>query len=514
MKMPSLTNVTTRLMLAALLGLGLVIWGLMQLGTAVSGVMAERMSVEGTPVTLYRAEGLAGPRPVVVISHGFAGSQELMQSFALTLARRGYLAVTFDYLGHGGHPQPLSGDVTKIEGATQKLMAQTSRVVDVALAQPGAGTGLALLGHSMASDIVVRYANVDPRVAATVAVSMFSTAVTAESPRNLLVIVGGFEGFLKSEALRVLGLVTDSPQSGETVGNFVDGSARRVAIAENVEHVGVLFSRKAQREAADWLDAVFDRRGGDAVAARGSAIVALLLGLALFGWPLSRMLPRLASPPRGASLPWRRLLPAALVPAVGTPLLLVAFPADFMGVMVGGYLAVHFFVYGILSAAMLWWFARQGPPTARGPLPWLSFLAATVAATLYFAGVFAWALDSTVTSYSITPMRLPLVLTTFVGTLAFFLADEWMAHGERPARGGHLFMRFCFLLSLGIAVALSFDELFFLLIIGAIIVVYFLVYGLFSRWVYVKTGHPAVGAIANAVSFAWALGAVFPFLAG
>jgi hypothetical protein len=514
MKMPFRTVSVTGPVLAAVLGLGLVAWSLLQLGDAARGVTTENASVDGTPLTLYRAEGRRGPLPVVVISHGFAGSQELMQSFALTLARRGYLAATFDYLGHGRHPQPLSGDVTKIEGATQKLVAQTGAVVDFVLAQPDAGDGLALLGHSMASDIVVRYAGADPRVAATVAVSMFSTAVSADSPRNLLVIVGGFEGFLETEALRVLGMVTDSPQAGETVGDVADGSARRVAIAEGVEHVGVLFSRKAQREAADWLDAVFGRPEGEAVAIRGPAIVALLLGLALLAWPLSRALPRLATPPRGASLPWRRLLPAALVPAVGTPLLLVAFPADFMGVLVGGYLAVHFLVYGILSAAMLWWFARDTPPVARDPLPWRSFVAATVAATLYFAGVFAWALDSTVTSYAITPTRLPLVLATFVGTLAFFLADEWMAHGERTARGGHLFTRFCFLLSLGIAVALSFEELFFLLIIAAIIVVYFLVYGLFSRWAYARTGHPAVGAIANAVSFAWALGAVFPFLAG
>ncbi|MEE4202160.1 MAG: hypothetical protein V2I45_00915 [Halieaceae bacterium] len=37
----------------------------------------------------------------------------------------------------------------------------------------------------------------------------------------------------------MLGLVTDSPQAGETDGNFADGSARRVAIAGNVEHVEV-----------------------------------------------------------------------------------------------------------------------------------------------------------------------------------------------------------------------------------------------------------------------------------
>jgi hypothetical protein len=40
----------------------------------------------------------------------------------------------------------------------------------------------------------------------------------------------------------------------------------------------------------------------------------------------------------------------------------------------------------------------------------------------------------------------------------------------------------CFLFSLGIAVVLSFEDLFFLLIIVALIVIDFLVYDLFSKW--------------------------------
>lgn len=502
--------------IAALTGIALIIFSLLQLQTAREGVTVRTDAVAGTPVSVFRpTDDRGSPRPVVVISHGFAGSQQLMRSYALDLARRGYIAVTFDYFGHGRHPEPLRGDVTRVEGATQMLVEQTGTVVDYALALPGAGTRVALLGHSMASDIVVRYARQDPRVAATIAISMFSTAVTADAPRNLLVIVGGLEGFLKDEALRVMGLVTEDPREGVTVGRFDDGSARRIAFADGVEHVGVLYSGEALGEAANWLDSVFAVRSDTALALRGPAIMALLLGLTLLAWPLSRLLPRVAEPACGAALRWRQLLPAGLIPALGTPLLLAAFPADFMGVLVGGYLAVHFLVYGLLGALVLWWLARRrDDPPPRSQVSYSRLALATVLATLYVAALFALVLDSTVTSYAVTGTRLPLILATLVGTTVYFLADEWIAHGIHAARGAHLFTRLCFLLSLGIAVALSFEELFFLLIIAAVIVVYFLVYGLFSRWVYTSTGHPAVGAIANAVSFAWALGAVFPFLAG
>lgn len=497
--------------LLAVAGFALLAVGLYKLDLAAAEVRVSRLSHQGTPLTLFRPAGPHDPAPVVLISHGFAGSQQLMQSFALSLARNGYLAVTFDYYGHGRHPQPLRGDVAKIGGATQKLLEQTRAIADYALSLPGASGELALLGHSMASDIVVRYAQQDSRVAATIAVSMFSSAVTAEAPANLLVIVGDLEGFLKKEALRVQGLVSENPREARTVGRVSDGSARRIVFAQGVEHVGVLYSGAAQREAVRWLDAVYAREGSGGVARRGPAIVALLLGLMALARPLCRALPQVAAQAVGAALPWRRLLPAGLVPALATPLLLSRFPADFMGALVGGYLAAHFFVYGLIAALVLAWVTR-GRTARPVAVNYARLALAAAIATAYFAGAFALALDTYVTSYAITATRLPLILATLAGTLTYFLADEWLAHGERRARGGQLFTRVCFLLSLGIAVALSFEDLFFLLIIAAVIVIYFLVYGLFSRWVYARTGHPAVGAIANAVTFAWALGAVFPLL--
>ena len=490
--------------------------GLWKLGLANSGVAVEHIRLGPTPVSVFRADTGAhqDKRPVVVISHGFAGSQQLMQPFATTLARNGYLAVTFDYFGHGRNLQPLSGDVTEIEGATQTLLEQTRIVVDHALSLPDTGGGLAVLGHSMASDIVVRYAQTDERVDAAVAVSMFSPAVTATSPGNLLIVVGSLEGFLREEALRVLGMVTGNPKEGVTYGTFADGSARRAVFADGVEHVGVLYSPESMAETVEWLDNVFGRTSPGYADSRGAAIVMLILGVVLLAWPLSKLLPVVSRPPVGASLRWRQLLPAAAVPAFATPILLWWFPSDFFGVLVGGYLAVHFLIYGLISAACLWWIRGRGPERATSRTNTPNLIIGSAAATVYAAGIFALVMDSYVTSFAITGPRLPLVVLMLSGTLSYFLADEWLTHGATTARGGHLFTRICFLVSLGIAVALSFEELFFLLIIAAVIVIYFFVYGFFSKWAYTATGHPAVGAIANAVAFAWALTAVFPFLSG
>jgi hypothetical protein len=95
-------------------------------------------------------------------------------------------------------------------------------------------------------------------------------------------------------------------------------------------------------------------------------------------------------------------------------------------------------------------------------------------------------------------------------TLPYFLADEWLTRGAGAARGGYALTKLCFLLSLALAIALSLERLFFLIIIVPAILLLFLVYGLLSSWTYGRTGHPFVAAAANALVFAWAIGVTFP----
>ncbi len=519
MATPQPRRLTIGVLLVFVISLILIGLALRLLIKADAGVEAVRSQVGPTPVTVFRQAGAASgvSAPIVVIAHGFAGSQQLMRSFAVTLARNGYLALTFDFLGHGRNLLPLGGDVTKVEGSTQLLLRQMREMVEYGLAVPGADGRVALLGHSMASDVVVRYAQSDERVDATIAVSMFSPAVTPTAPRNLLIIAGGLEGFLKQEAMRVVGMRTAQPQPGVTSGSFVDGTARRAAFAKGVEHVGVLYSTDSMRETVDWLDQVYQRSSSGHLDRRGGAIVLLLLGVALLGWPLSRFLPTVTRRP-GVVLGWRRLLPVMLIPAFATPLLLWWFPGDFLSVLVGGYLAVHFGVYGLITAACHWWAMRAAPVeqhTNELNVAVLSRgIAATVLATAYVAGVIALVLDRFVTSFAITAPRLTLFGTMLLGTLAYFLAHEWSMRGAGRPRGSQIASRACFLLSLAFAVVLSFEDLFFLLIIAVMILLYFLLYGLFSAWIYRATGHPAVAGIANAVAFAWALAVVFPMMSG
>ena len=211
----------------AIIGILIGLFGLRQ---ASDGLTVTRTTVGETPVTVFRPQS-DSPAPVIVIAHGFAGSQQLMQPFAETLARNGYIAVTFDFLGHGRNPAPMRGDVTEGKTITAALLKELAEVAEAARKLPGNDGRLAVLGHSMASDIVVRFAEANPDVQATVAVSVFSPVVTAASPRNLLVIVGAIEpAMLRDEGLRIVNLTAGGTAvAGETYGTFQDGTARKLA---------------------------------------------------------------------------------------------------------------------------------------------------------------------------------------------------------------------------------------------------------------------------------------------
>jgi Serine aminopeptidase, S33 len=485
-------------LLAALAGLLFCSVGLWHLEGARSGLTITPLVIGTTPATVYQRAG-AAQAPAVIIAHGFAGSRQLMEAYALTLAQAGYVAVSFDLEGHGRNPTPMSGDVTRIDGTMALLKREVGRVTDAALALPGVDGRVALLGHSMASDIIVRQAKDDRRIAATVTISMFSEAVTASEPRNLLMISGAWEAYLRANAVRNAQLTDPAAKEGNTIGDPAKSGGRRAAVAPNVEHVGVLYSATALLEARNWLDAVFGRSSTGPVTETGAWIVLLLAGVVLLAWPLAGLLPRIEAPT--TMLPVRTFLVAVLVPAVLTPPLLALFDTRFLPVLVADYLAVHLFVYGIVSLGLLAW---NGVNIGR--VAWLS--AAALAA--YGIFVFGGALDRYVASFMPNAARLPIIAAIAVGAVPYMLADSLAVDGGRAPYWRVVIARGAFLASLGVAVAFDFKRLFFLLIIIPVILLFFVIFGLMGGFVGRRTMSPAAAGIGLGLILAWSLGVSFP----
>lgn len=532
-----------RLIDALIAGVALVLMlaGLIWLIAADRGLSERHLRLEQTPVTVsMQAE--TDQAPVVVIAHGFSGSRQMMEPFARTLARNGYVAVSFDFPGHGANPLPLEGKIGE-QQRTQALLDALAAVVDYASVLPQFDGRLALLGHSMAGDIAARYADLGPitgsntspaaELDALVAVSPYLSQEVGdhrpgETPDNILFIYGEWEPqMIHDQGRAAVAAVADLPSSeiepALTYGEQADGSARRFLIADNVEHIGVLYSASALEAALNWLNQVFDHQSSGWIDARGTWLGLYFLGVVLLGWPLSRLLPNVSSVPLGAGLDWRRLLPAALLPALFTPLILRPIPSDFLSIAIADYIALHFAVYALLTGLMLLIIRARSSASStadqasvesvsrrRPAISGTAFIGALVAVIAYQSLAIAVPTDLYVAAYIPDPHRFGILAVILASTTIWFVADEWLTRGAGAWLGGYALTKVLFLVSLMLAVALNLEELFFLVIIIPAILILFVVFGLFSSWVYRRTGHPLIAALANALAFALAITVSFP----
>ncbi len=477
--------------LIALLCLGL---GLLLLEQPRTGLVLMPLDVDGTPATVMQVPGVEAP--VVVIAHGFAGSRQLMHPIQLTLARAGYITVSYDLEGHGRNPQPMRGDVEDIEGTTRFLVDELLEVADAALELPGVDGRLAFVGHSMASDIIVRGAREEPRAGAVVALSMFSEAVTRDEPANLLIINGQFEGRLRDEARRIM--ADQQAAEGDQVGDHRGGFVRRAIVAPSVEHVGILYSATTLRETREWLNQSFGLTSENGLAQLGWPIVITLIGLVLMAQPLSRAWPegdRVNPVPNGAF--WTLMA----VPAVLTPLMLRLVPTDFLPVLVADYLAVHLAVYGILVLGGL---AVEGDtPKLRG---WRAGLGVAAFGILIVGAV----LDRYVANFILSDGRWLIFAALLPGAVLAMLADATLIQAGQAQPWRRIAARAGFLVSLGIAVALDPERLFFLVLVMPVILLFYLTFGVIGGWVGRRSGSAFAMGIGLGIILAWALAATFP----
>jgi hypothetical protein len=263
--------------------------------------------------------------------------------------------------------------------------------------------------------------------------------------------------------------------------------------------VGVLYSETALQETRDWLDAVFDRESRAHVSATGGAIVLLLSGIVMLAWPLSRLLPRGDKAPPALSL--TTYIAAVFIPALLTPFVLNVVDTRFLSVLVADYLAAHLFVYGVISLGLLLVLGIR-----FGHVAWFAAFALAAYGILVFGG----ALDRYVASFWPIEPRLWIIAVVAIGALPYMISDSLVTEGGRARLWRSLVARVAFIVSLGAAVALDFERLFFLVIIIPVIILFFIIFGLMGAWVGRRTGSPVAVGIALGLLLAWAIGVSFP----
>ncbi|MAT87406.1 MAG: alpha/beta hydrolase, partial [Aestuariivita sp.] len=404
----------------------------------------------------------------------------------------------FDFEGHGQNPVPMSGDVNALEGTTARLVAQTREVISASRALTHSSK-LALVGHSMATDILIRAGKEEGSdgnpVDTIVALSMYSDAVTAHTPENMLIISGSWERFLRRAALDAIRLIKPTAIEGEKV--VLEQIMRRAVVAPNVEHVGILFSSNAIDEARLWLDDVFDRTSEIGKNYSFVWIITLFAGIVIGLRPLAKLIPKTKS---YSVIPLRRRWLGILLPAIFTPFIVTSLNLSFMPVLVADYLMVHLALYGALQITLL----------GVWPLVFTRPNLLAVCLILLWGVVFlGFAVDRYTASFFPTFQRFYIILALSVGTILVMLADAYVTDAGQGSIWARVFARIALISSLGAAAMIDPYDLTFIIIALPVFVLFFLIHGSMGRWVGRQAGANSAG-IGLGICLAWALGVSFP----
>ncbi|TET83539.1 MAG: alpha/beta fold hydrolase [Anaerolineales bacterium] len=462
-------------------------WGV---GRMNDGLVTRRFKQDGVPLTFISpAEGR--DLPGIVLAHGFGGSQQLMLGYGLGFARAGYAVMLLNFSGHASNPNPLST-------SRDALQDDLDTALQALTAQPEVNPNkVALLGHSMGSGAVMQAGIEHPdRYAAVIAVSPTSAEVSDSTPPNLMLQVGAWETRFLANAQELLA------EAGGATEGFAEKRARRLVVIPNAQHITILFSAKSREMAADWLSSSFGvERELNFTDTRMTWYGMHLLGwlmIALAFGPLAGMRSDAypAQPEAG-----RRWLGLLLAPFVATGFLsLLAGWADlsgFLGLQVGGALAIWFFVMG-----MVWLVAavRTNPPR-RQNLLWGGLLFALIWVAMGLIAQFTW-----MQWFLITPRlwRWPILA---LACLPWKLA---LGHALQRAKGwrraGLWAIQSVVLLVSLLMVASWIPGMFVIMLIAPVLLIVLGVEILISRHV----DDPWVYAIGSALFFGWVIVGFFP----
>ncbi len=194
-----------------------------------------------------------GPMPLVLTTHGIAGSKEGMYSFNIELARRNFTVVSVDLPGHGDSMLPFN--VTDFVTMAEDLLA----AVEFVQAWPEVNdTHYGVLTHSLGFQIAVEmqnFTNAPFAYTAVGAVADMGLGEITNFPGNLMIAMGEFDEMISVEdALETIMAASDLEgiHPGVTYGSFENQTAYRVGTAPT-DHVFEAIDGTLVAEACSWM---------------------------------------------------------------------------------------------------------------------------------------------------------------------------------------------------------------------------------------------------------------------
>ncbi|NVM18818.1 MAG: hypothetical protein HWN80_13970 [Candidatus Lokiarchaeota archaeon] len=191
-------------------------------------------------------------KPAIIIGHGSMVNKEMVKGYALELAAAGFVAVPFDFRGHGQSTMVESDNKTKDIIAIKEYLNTTRNDIDM--------NALGYIGYSMGG-LGQNLTHYDLSFKCFIGIGTWLDPDlrngTLTDPLNVLMIQALFDEAVELSGLKdSLAHRTGNPvsniDSNKLYGSFLQGNASMIYLDDNSNHLTVAWDEDFIREARDW----------------------------------------------------------------------------------------------------------------------------------------------------------------------------------------------------------------------------------------------------------------------
>jgi len=193
-------------------------------------------------------------KKAVIIGHGIMSNKEMMKGYAIELAAAGFVAIPFDFRGHGQSSGELDRDRLIID--VQAILSYVNSRADIN------SSALGYLGFSMGGfpgiEIVNQSTNFKCFVGAGTRLPTNVRLGNYSEPLNILMILGRYDEIITIEELKEglsdrVGLPSADIDVNKLYGSFQDGNASMIYLDDTTNHVLGIWDPDFIREARNFI---------------------------------------------------------------------------------------------------------------------------------------------------------------------------------------------------------------------------------------------------------------------
>jgi len=198
-----------------------------------------------------------GNKPAIIIGHGSMVNKEMVKGYALELAAVGFVAVPFDFRGHGQSSMIEPDNKTKDIIAIKEYLNTRGDIDMKSLGYIGysmGGLGQELIHHDLAFKCFIG-----------IGTWLYPTLRVGDStnPLNVLMIQALFDeavelSYLKLSLATRISMPVSTIDSNKLYGSFQEGNASMIYLDDNSNHLSLAWDEDFIREARDWAINSFD----------------------------------------------------------------------------------------------------------------------------------------------------------------------------------------------------------------------------------------------------------------